>query len=138
MIGGLVTVLAGHFLETAKLRAVAAAFYVAATVILLCAAVFALVALRHWIAVTYLSQYPDLWIALGMAVIAAVLIGVGVYWQKREPKTNPAVDIALLAGPSAARLAFRTMSPRVIAVGVVLVAGLFVGRRLTSGRRSTP
>ena len=87
---------------------------------------------------TYLSQYPDLWIALGMAVIAAVLIGVGVYWQKREPKTNPAVDIALLAGPSAARLAFRTMSPRVIAVGVVLVAGLFVGRRLTSGRRSTP
>ena len=37
-----------------------------------------------------------------MAVIAAVLIGVGVYWQKREPKTNPAADIALLAGPSAA------------------------------------
>ncbi len=138
MIGGLVTLLAGHFIETAKLKAYAIAFYVGAAASLLFAFVFALVGLRHWIAVTYLSQYPELWIALGFVVIAAVAIGVGVYWQKQKPKTNPAVDIALFAGPPTARLAVRTLSPRVVAVGVVLVAGLLLGRRMTGGRRATP
>jgi hypothetical protein len=136
MIGGLVTVLAGHLIETAKLKAYAIAFYAGAGASLLIALVFALVGLRHWIAVTYLSQYPDLWIALGFVVITGLLIGIGVYWQKQKPKTNPAMDIALLAGPSAARIAFRNLSPRVVAVGVVLIVGLFVGRRMTSARRA--
>jgi uncharacterized membrane protein YfcA len=135
MIGGLVTLLAGHLIETAKLRAYAAAFYAAAGASLLFAFVFALVALRHWIVLTYGANYPDLWIAAGFVVIAIPFIGLGVWMQQRKPKTHPAASIALLAAPVAARLAVRgagRLSPRIIAVGVVLIAGLAVGRRLTS------
>lgn len=131
MIGGLVTVLAGHLIETAKRKAQALALYGAAAASLLFASIFGLVALRHWIAVTYASQYPDLWIALGFIVLAAPLAGVGYYLQTKKPKTNPAADIALIAGPPALRFAARKVNARVAAVGLVLVAGLFLGRRLT-------
>jgi hypothetical protein len=107
MLGGLVTVLAGHLIQKAKLRAYAFALYAGAAASLLVAAVFALVALRHWIAVTYDTQYPDLWIALIFVIVAAVFGGVGYYFHIRKPKTNPAADIAILAAPSALKLAGR-------------------------------
>lgn len=134
MLGGLVTVLAGHFIEKAKLKAYAVALYAAAAASLLFASIFALVALRHWIAVHFGSQYPDLWIALGFVIIAAPLIGFGIYLAQSKPKTNPGLDIALLAGPPAVRLAARRLSPRTVGVGVVLVAGLLLGRRMAAKR----
>jgi hypothetical protein len=135
MLVGLVSVLTGHLIETAKLRAYAAALYAAAAVCLLFALVFALVSLNHWIALTYMTPYPGLWIAAGFVVIALPLVGFGVWMQQRKPKANPAASIALLAAPTAARLSWRgarRVSPRVVAVGVVLVAGLAVGRLIGS------
>jgi len=131
MIGGLVAVLGRHLIEVIKLKAYAVALYVAAAASLLFALVFALVGLRHWIAVTYGSNYPDLWIALGFVVITGVLAGVAITLQRKQPTTQPMADIALLAGPPAAMFAVRRLSPRTIAVGVVLIAGLVVGRRMT-------
>src|SRR5277367_3377457 len=134
MLGGLVTVLVGHLVETAKLRAYAAALYSAAAASLLFAFIFALGSLRHWIAVRYGSEYPDLWIAAGFVVLAIPFVGFGIWMQGQRPKPHPAASIAMIAGPSAARLAVRTVGPRMIAVGVVLIASLVVGRSL-SGRR---
>ena len=108
MIGGLVTVLVGHLVETAKLKAYAAALYAAAAASLLFAFVFALGSLRHWIAVRYGSEYPDLWIAAGFVVLAIPFVGFGIWMQSQKPKPHPAASIALLAGPPAARLAMRT------------------------------
>jgi len=135
MIGGLIAILGRHFVEIIKLKAYAIAFYAAAAVSLLFAFVFALVSLRHWIVITFASNYPDLWIAAGFIVIAAAMVGVAMYMQRKEPPTKPVADLALLAGPPAAKFAVRRLSPRTIAVGIVLIAGLVVGRRMT--QRST-
>ena len=135
MIGGLIAILGRHFVEIIKLKAYAIAFYAAAAVSLLFAFVFALVSLRHWIVITFASNYPDLWIAAGFIVIAAAMVGGAIYMQRKEPPTKPAADLALLAGPPAAKFAVRRLSPRTIAVGIVLIAGLVVGRRMT--QRST-
>ncbi len=135
MLGGLVTVLAGHLIQKAKLRAYAFALYAGAAASLLFAAVFALVALRHWIAVTYDTQYPDLWIALIFVIVAAVFGGVGYYFHIRKPKTNPAADIAILAAPSALKLAgrgARKISPRAVGIGIVLIGALAMGRSFFS------
>jgi hypothetical protein len=129
MLGGLVTVLAGHLIETAKLKAYALALYAAAAASLLFASIFGLVALRHWIEIAYATAYPDLWIALAFVVIAVPLIGVGLYLQQQKPKTNPAIDIALLTAPSVLRLASRKISARAVVIGVVLVGGVALGRR---------
>jgi hypothetical protein len=133
MLGGLVSVLAGHLVQKVKLRAYAAALYAGAGASLLVAVVFALVALRHWIAVTYRSEYPDLWIALLFVLIAAICVGVGMFLASRKPKTNPAIDVALLAGPAvlgATARSVRRLSPRTVGVGVVLLTGLMAGRSL--------
>ena len=133
MMGGLVAVLTGHLVETLKIKAYAVALYVAAAASLLFAFVFGLVSLRHWIVVTYASQYPDLWIALGFVVLAAILVGVGVWLYQQKPKTQPLADIAFIAGPPAAKLVGRRLNARAVAVGVVLIAGLLVGRRMSRG-----
>ena len=135
MISGLIAILGRHFVEIIKLKAYAIAFYAGAAVSLLFAFVFALVSLRHWIVMTFAASYPDLWIAAGFILIAAAMVGVAMYMQRKEPPTNPALDLALLAGPPAAKFAVRRLSPGAIAVGIVLIAGLVVGRRMT--RRST-
>ena len=134
MIGGLVTILVGHLVETAKLRAYAAALYGAAAASLLFAFIFSLGSLRHWIAVRYGSEYPDLWIAAGFVVLAIPFVGFGIWMQNQRPKRHPAASIALLAGPPAARLAARTVGPRMIAVGVILIASLVLGRSLSARR----
>jgi hypothetical protein len=135
MIGGLIAVLGRHFIEIVKLKTYAIACYAVAAVSLLYAVAFGLVGLRNWIAVAYSSAYPDIWVALLMIAVTAILVGGGVYLQRKEPPTKPAADLALLAGPPVARFAVRRLSPRTIAVGVVLIAGLVIGRRLT--QRST-
>jgi len=135
MLGGLIAVLGRHLVEVIKLKALAVACYVAAGMSLLFALAFALVGLRNWIAFHFHSAYPDMWVAFLMVVIAAIGVGVGVYLQRREPPTKPMADLAFLAGPPAAKFAVRRLSPRTIAVGVVLIAGLIVGRRMT--HRST-
>ena len=131
MISGLIAILGRHFVEIIKLKAYAIAFYAGAAVSLLFAFVFALVSLRHWIVVTFASNYPDLWIAAGFIVITAAMAGLAAYMQRREPTTKPAADLALLAGPPIAKFAVRRLSPRTIAVGIVLIAGLVVGRRIS-------
>jgi hypothetical protein len=136
MLGGLVSVFAGHLIETAKLRAYALALYAAAATSLLVASIFGLVALRHWIAITYGSNYPELWIALGFVVIATPLIAIGLYLQQKKPKTHPAADIALIAGPPVLRLAARNVSARTVVVVVVLAAGVALGRRIVTRRSS--
>jgi hypothetical protein len=136
MLGGLVTVLAGHLIQKAKLRAFAFALYAGAGASLLFALVFALVALRHWIAITYGSQYPDLWIALLFVVVALIFGGIGAIFYYWKPKTNPVADVALLAGPTllaAGARSVRRLSPRMIGVGVVLLGGLVLGRALMKG-----
>jgi len=138
MIGGLFTVFAGHLVESAKLKAYAAAFYAAAAMGLLFASIFGLVALRHWLAVTYGLRYPELWIALGFVIVALALTAAGLYMQKRKPKTNPAADLALLAAPPAFKLAARNLNSRTVGVVVVLVAGVLLGRRIAAARRPNP
>ena len=136
MLGGLVTVLAGHLIQKAKMRAQAFALYAGAGASLLFALVFALVALRHWIAVAYGSQYPELWIALLFVVVALILVGVGALLQYRKPKTNPVVDVAIIAGPTllaAGARSARRLSPRAVGVGIVLLGGLMLGRTLMKG-----
>jgi hypothetical protein len=138
MLGGLVTVLAGHLIQTAKLRAIAFALYAGTAASLLFALVFALVSLRHWIAITYSSQYPDLWIALGFVVLGFVFAGVGYYFHARKPKTNPIADVALIAGPSllaATARSARRLSPRTMGIGIILIGALALGR--TVFRRSS-
>jgi hypothetical protein len=132
MMGRLVTALAGPLIETVKLRAYAAALFCAAAASLLFALVFGLVAVRHWIVVTFNSQYPDLWMALAFVVIALPLIAVGLSLHSQKPKANPTLDLALLAGPPALRLVSRKISPQAVAIGVVLVAGVALGRRFAA------
>ena len=132
MIGGLFAVLGRHFVEVVKLRAYGVAAYFAAAVALLFAFVFALVALRQWMyAAGY--AYPDLWIAVGFLVLAMIAVALAAWLQRRDPPSRPVADLALLAGPPAAKFAIKRVSPRTVAVGVVLLAGLMLGRRLVKG-----
>ena len=86
---------------------------------------FALVALRHWIAVTFNSAISRPVDRADFVVIALPLHRRSAFClQSRKPKANPALDMALLAGPPVLRFASRRLSPRTVAVGVVLVAGL--------------
>ena len=133
MIGGLFAVLGRHVIEIVKLRAYAAVAYVAAAVALLFALVFALVALRQWMYALGFA-YPDMWIALAFLVLAVVAVGLAAWFQRREPPTKPAADLAFLAGPPAAKFALRRLSPRALAVGAVLLGGLLIGRRLSRGQ----
>ena len=128
---GLVAVLAGHFAELLKLKACAAAFYAAAAGSLLFTIVFLLVALRNWLFAIGVA-YPDLWIALGFVAVTLIFVGLGAWMWKKRPQSHPAASIALVAAPPALRVATRIVSPGVMAVGVVLIAGWMVGRRLTS------
>ena len=132
MLGGLVTIIAGHLIQTAKLRAVALALFVAAAASLLFAFVFALIALRHWIAVTYDTQYPDLWIASGFVVLAIPLGLAGYSFYGRKPKTNPVAAVAMIAGPSLLAAASRRISPRAVGIGVLLVGAFALGRSVFS------
>ena len=131
MFAGLAAVLAGHLAELAKLRAYAAALYAGAAALLLFALAFALVGLRNWLALAYRVEYPELWIALGLVVVAAPFAGFGLYMQRRRPRTRPATEIALIAGPPALRFAASKLDARVIAIGAVLIVGVVVGRRMT-------
>jgi hypothetical protein len=133
-MAGLITVLAGHLAELAKLKAYAAALYGAAAGSLLFALVFGLVALHNLLALTHHVAYPDLWIAGGFVVIALILVGFGVWMWRRRPTTYPAASIMLFAAPPAVRLGMRVLTPRVVAVGTILFVGLMVGRRLTARR----
>lgn len=131
MLAGLAAILAGHLAELAKLRSYAAALYAGAAALLLFALAFTLVGLRHWLVLSYGVVFPDPWIALGLAVVAAPLAGFGYYMQRRRPQSRPATEIALIAGPPALRLAASKLDARVIAIGAVLIAGVVLGRRLT-------
>ena len=133
MISGLVAVLGRHFIEIVKLRAYAAAFFAAAAASLLFTLVFVLVSIRHWIVVRFGSEYPDLWLAFAFLVLAVAMVALGLYLQRKDPQTRPAIDLALLAGPSAARLAVRRLNPRVVVIGAILIGGLMIGRRLGRG-----
>jgi hypothetical protein len=130
MWAGLAAILAGHVAELTKLRAYAAALYACAAVLVLFALAFALVGVRFWL-LRYGVEYPDLWIALGLVIVAAPFAGFGLHMQRRRPRTRPATEIALVAGPPAVRFAARQIDARVIAIGAVLLAGVVVGRRLT-------
>ena len=131
MFAGLTAILAGHLAELAKLKAYAAALYAGAAAVLLYALAFALVGFRNWLLVAYRVEYPELWIALGLLVVAAPFAGSGLYMQRRRPKTRPATEIALVVGPPAVRFAVSKLDARVIAIGFVLIAGVVVGRRLS-------
>jgi hypothetical protein len=131
MLAGLVAVLGRHVVEIIKLKAYAIAIYAVAAVSLLFAFVFALVSLRHWIVMTFNASYPDMWICAGFIIVAGVLAGVAYYMGRREPPSRPAADLAFLAAPAAGKFALRRISPRTVVVGVVLIAGLMLGRRLT-------
>jgi hypothetical protein len=130
MLAGVAAVLAGHLAEIVRLRSLAAALYAGAAAILLFAFGFALTALSRFIAVTYGAEYPELWIALGLVVLAAPFAGFGLHMQRRRPRSRPATEIALIAGPPAARLLARRLDAPLLAVGAVLIAGVVVGRRL--------
>ena len=125
-------VLGRHFIEVIKLRVYVVAAYVAAAVALLFAFIFALGALRQWM-FAHGFAYPDIWIAVAFIVLAAIAVAVAAWLQRREPETRPAVDLAFLAGPPAAKFAVKRIRPRTVAVGVVLLAGLMLGRRLARG-----
>jgi hypothetical protein len=131
MFAGLAAILLGHLAELIKLRTLAAALYVGAAAVLFFAFGFALAGLGRWLAIAHGVEYPELWIALGLVVVAVPFIGFGLALQTRKPKTRPGTDIALLAGPAALRLAASKLDARVIVVGAVLVAGVVLGRRLT-------
>lgn len=131
MIAGIASAFARHIAEKIKLKAYAAVLYVGAGVVLLFAIAFALVGLRHWLIATYGLRYPELWIALALLVIALIIGAIGLAMQRRQPKTNPLADLALVAGPPAARLAARRVDLPVVMTGVVLVLGVVLGRRLT-------
>ena len=131
MLSGLAAILFGHIAELIKLRGLAAALYAGAAAFLLFALGFALAGLGRWLALAHGVEFPELWIALGLVVVAVPFIGFGLALQTRKPKTHPATDIALIAGPAALRLAARKIDARLIAVGAVLVAGVVLGRRLT-------
>ena len=105
MLSGLAAILLGHLVELVKLRSLAAALYAGAAAFLLFALGFALAGLGRWLALAHGVEYPDLWIALGLVVVAVPFIGFGLALQTRRPKTRPATDIALIAGPPVLRLA---------------------------------
>ncbi|HXT08490.1 MAG TPA: hypothetical protein VN715_16350 [Roseiarcus sp.] len=130
MLAGLTAILAGHLAELAKLRSYAAALYAGATALLLFALGFALAGLGRWLTFAHGVEYPQLWIALGLVVVAVPFVGFGLRMQHRRPKTRPATELALIAGPPALRFAARKLDARLIAVGAVLIAGVVVGRRL--------
>ena len=131
MLAGLAAILTGHIAELVKLRGYAAALYAGAAAFLLFALGFALAGLGDWLALAYRVKYPDLWIALGLVVVSVPFIGFGIALQTRRPKTRPATQLALIAGPPALRLAARKLDARILAVGAVLIAGVVLGRKLT-------
>jgi TRAP-type C4-dicarboxylate transport system permease small subunit len=131
MVSGLAAILFGHIAELVKLRGYAAALYASAVVILLFALGFALVGVGRWLTIAYGVDYPQLWIALGLVVVAVPFIGFGLALQTRRPKTRPATDIAMIAGPAALSLAARKLDARVLGIGALLIAGVVLGRRLT-------
>ena len=130
MLAALLGLLTALFLDSAKRKALAAAFFAVAAFFLIFAVSYALFALREWIVLTYAPLYPDLWISGGMVVVSLPFILLGVWKQKQPPPPEAYRAAAVLAAPAAARMATRFVSPGLLAVGAVSVLGLWLGRQL--------
>jgi hypothetical protein len=130
MFGALAALVAGEAAAAAKRKALAAAFYAAAAVLIAFALGYALSALRTWLLLAYGLPYPELWIAVGLVILAAPLILLGVRKQREKPQRDIIRTAALIAAPAAIRVTSRTVSPQLVMIVTIASLGLMIGRRL--------
>ena len=124
-----IAALAGLEIKDAAKRGIRFAGVILVALILAFGAVFfALSALRTELALRYDPVTADLSIALGLIVVAAILVSVAFYMRRRRVGSHTARNAALVAAPLAARIAARNLPTLIKAVPAVVIAGFLIGR----------
>ena len=130
MLAALLAVLTGEVQATIHRKSVVAAVYAVALAVLMFAIGFGLVALRDWLRVVLDTPYANLFVAGGLLLIA-IIVAIAGSLTNRAPRKSPIVPaMALIAGPAAAKVAVRALSPQMIVTGAVILGGVLLGRSL--------
>lgn len=126
---------AGEARAAVRREAIAAAFFAIGVIVTTLAVVFAALAIREWLAfslgLTFLEA--DLAVAGSFAVIAAIVVAVGVHQRRRRTQPSALATSAILAAPIAAGALGRRLSVGTIVAVAAVVAGAYLGRQV--GRR---
>jgi NADH:ubiquinone oxidoreductase subunit 6 (subunit J) len=132
MFASLIALVAAEFSRAVTRRVTYAATLFVAAILLLFAFAFCLVALRDWIEMSFSTREADLMVAVALLIVAGLLTTFGVIRKnRRRPQTLlPSATMAI--APTAIRMAGKSITPRLIAIGSVVLAGIWLGRRARS------
>ena len=134
MLKFLALAVAGEARAAIKREATAAAFFALAAVVFTLAAVFAALGARDWLTSLQLSQMQaSFLVATALAVLALIVVAIGVYQRRRRSEPSPLAAGAILAAPMAAGALGRKVNLGTLAAVAAIVAGAYFGRQI--GRR---
>lgn len=130
MLKGLSLLAATEIRAAVGRKLAALAFYAGAGVFALFALAFLLVALDGWLALRFGHVEASLYVAPGLAVVAAIVFAIGAYRKSQPVERSPLASTALVAAPVAAQTLARRVNLGTIGLIAVVVGGALIGRRL--------
>jgi hypothetical protein len=134
MFGGLIALATAEISSVVKRNLTVAALFLAAGLLVLFAAGYALAALHAHLALLYGPVFASLTIAGGLFLLALVMLGIALY-IRRSPRPGPSpTTAAFAAAPVAAQFMRSGKMPwKAGIVAGVVVLGILLGRRLGRG-----
>ncbi len=134
MLGGIPALLASEVGGAVRRNAAVYGLYLAAVLLIACAAGYGLDALHTVLALHYGAVAASLWIAGGLLLAAAVAFAAAAYIKSRR-RPSKRLAAAMAAAPVAASLVGSgKIGWRAGLVGGLVVLGLVLGRQLARGR----
>lgn len=129
MIKGLTLLAAQEIGGSVRRRATAIGLYAAAGIVGGAGVIYALNALRDWLATQFTTVQANLMVAGGLVAVGAILAGVGLMQSRRRESNGTATTAAILAAPLAVKTLGRLNFATIATLGV-LAAGTYLGRQV--------
>ena len=126
---GLSLLVANEFGLAIRRNATAIALYAVAGTIFLIGSVFALLALRDWLALGMSTTEAGLAVAAGLLFLAGLVALCGLYVKRRRRSSAALASTAMLAVPIASRMLGRHVNVGTVAVLGVVALGAILGRQ---------
>jgi hypothetical protein len=130
MFAAALSILTGEFEGMVRRRVNVAALYALAAAFAFFAVGFFLISFRDWIDVMVYPIDANLVVGSLLLFVALVIFAIAA-WRRRVRRSSNALPAAMvLAAPAAARVTSKVVSPELLALGIVVISGLWLGRRL--------
>lgn len=130
MFTAALSILTGELEGMIRRRINLATLYALSAAVAFFAVGFLLISFRDWIDVLVSPIDANLVLGGVLLFISLVIFAIAA-WRRRAPRPSNALPAAMvLAAPAAARVTTKLVRPEILALGIVVVSGLWLGRRL--------